>query len=73
MRSRHVRRALLTALAVDTAVMLAERHSFPEPLGTLTTFAGRRLDDLAYGAGLWWGAIRARSPRALMPCRPNPR
>ena len=30
----------------------------------------RRLDDLAYGAGLWWGAARARDPRALLPARP---
>ncbi len=27
----------------------------------------RRLDDLSYGAGLWWGAARARSARALVP------
>ena len=27
----------------------------------------RRLDDLAYGTGLWAGALRARSPRALVP------
>ena len=25
------------------------------------------LDDLAYGAGLWWGAVRARSARVLVP------
>lgn len=66
-----VRRALVTALIVDTAVMVVEQRSAPEPLGTLTTFAGRRLDDLAYGAGLWWGAVRARSPRVLMPRRPG--
>ena len=30
----------------------------------------RRLDDLAYGAGLWTGAVRARDPRALLPVRP---
>jgi mycofactocin system glycosyltransferase len=30
----------------------------------------RRLDDLGYGAGLWWGALRAGSPRALLPARP---
>ncbi|GAA4415907.1 mycofactocin biosynthesis glycosyltransferase MftF [Georgenia halophila] len=27
----------------------------------------RRLDDLAYGAGVWWGAWRARSGAALQP------
>ncbi|MGY1696447.1 mycofactocin biosynthesis glycosyltransferase MftF [Geodermatophilus sp. SYSU D00814] len=32
--------------------------------------AARRLEDLAYGAGLWAGALRARSARALLPARP---
>jgi hypothetical protein len=27
----------------------------------------KRLDDLAYGAGLWKGAIDARDPSALIP------
>lgn len=27
----------------------------------------RRLDDLAYGAGLWWGALRHRSTESLRP------
>lgn len=27
----------------------------------------KRLDDAGYGAGLWWGAIRARSAKALIP------
>ncbi len=31
----------------------------------------RRLDDLAYGTGLWAGAVRARSPRALVPAVPR--
>ncbi|MGY1672712.1 hypothetical protein [Geodermatophilus sp. SYSU D00710] len=30
----------------------------------------RRLEDLAYGAGLWAGALRAGSARALLPARP---
>ena len=37
----------------------------------LPTFAaGRRLEDLAYGSGLWLGAIRARDVRALLPAAP---
>ena len=28
---------------------------------------GRRLDDLAYGAGLWLGAARSRSLQCLTP------
>jgi mycofactocin system glycosyltransferase len=39
----------------------------------LPTFAaGRRLEDLAYGAGLWSGALRARSAAALLPVAPPP-
>lgn len=59
--SRSVRRALLTAVAVDLAVFLRERPG----LDPLTVVAARRLDDLAYGCGLWWGAIQRRSLRCL--------
>jgi hypothetical protein len=39
----------------------------------LPTFAvGRRLEDLAYGAGLWAGALRTRSAAALLPVAPPP-
>ncbi|MFA6300423.1 MAG: mycofactocin biosynthesis glycosyltransferase MftF [Nocardioides sp.] len=69
-RSRHVRRALVTALAVDAAVMVVEHRRSGSPPDPATAFAGRRLDDLAYGAGLWWGALRARSARVLLPRRP---
>ncbi|MGE0299567.1 mycofactocin biosynthesis glycosyltransferase MftF [Pseudonocardia sp.] len=31
----------------------------------------RRLDDLAYGAGLWWGAVRHRTVAPLVPGRPG--
>ena len=70
-RSSNVRRAIATALVVDTAALVAERLSSTDRLGPLTALAGRRLDDTAYGAGLWWGAIRARSPRVLLPRRPG--
>jgi mycofactocin system glycosyltransferase len=33
----------------------------------------RRLDDIAYGAGVWWGSLRRRSLRALrIELRPRP-
>jgi hypothetical protein len=39
---------------------------------SLVRFAvARRLDDLAYGAGLWRGVVRARDPKALLPARPE--
>jgi len=54
-----VRRALLSAVVVDAVSMTVERRS-PAPVG-------RRLEDLSYGAGLWAGALRARSARCLLP------
>ena len=69
--SSTVRRALATALFVDTIVGLAETRRGGQGLQPGTLFAGRRLDDLAYGAGLWWGAARERSIRVLLPRRPS--
>lgn len=60
--SRSVRRAFVTAVAVDLFVFLRERTGV-DPLAALVA---RRLDDLAYGSGLWWGAICRRSPRCLL-------
>lgn len=59
--SRPVRRAALSALAVDTLV----HHLEHEPLAPHIVLPARRLTDLAYGAGLWCSAIAARSPAAL--------
>ncbi|CAN5140810.1 mycofactocin biosynthesis glycosyltransferase MftF [soil metagenome] len=69
--SASVRRAFATALVVDSCIALAERDQSAPPLPAL--LVGRRLDDLAYGAGLWWGAARARSLGALSPRRPGTR
>lgn len=59
--SRRVRRLVASALFVDLAIGVAQ-HPHANPAGT---FAGRRLDDLAYGAGLWTGCARERSIDAL--------
>lgn len=67
--SRPVRRAIVTAAALDVALFLNERPG----LDPLTVLVARRLDDLAYGAGLWWGAIRRRSARCLAVRRPAPK
>jgi mycofactocin system glycosyltransferase len=67
--SRPVRRAVLTAVAVD---LIAFQHERPG-VDPLTVLAARRLDDLAYGAGLWWGAIRSGSVRCLLARRPASR
>jgi mycofactocin system glycosyltransferase len=69
-RSRNMRRALVSALLVDAMVAVCEPPSDAR-LGSATLAAGRRLDDLAYGAGLWFGALSAQSPRVLLPRRPT--
>ena len=70
-RSASVRRAVVSGLLVELAVALFEPREDP-PLDLLSLVAGRRLDDLAYGTGLWWGALKARSPRVLLTRRPGP-
>lgn len=67
--SPSMRRALVTAAVLDAIDLLRERPDVGLP-GALAT---RRLDDLAYGSGLWWGAIRRRSARCLTVSRPRPR
>ncbi|CAM3079074.1 mycofactocin biosynthesis glycosyltransferase MftF [Skermania piniformis] len=42
-------------------------HREPGGLGAVRYVALKRLDDVAYGAGLWDGVIRARSLEALKP------
>ena len=61
LRSRPGRRALTSAVAVDLAV----NRGSVRRAGLLTTLVARRVDDLAYGAGLWAGAIGRREWRAL--------
>ena len=59
--SRHVRRIVGSALLVDLVAAELETSG----VDVVTAAAGRRLDDLSYGAGLWWGALRMRSLRCL--------
>jgi mycofactocin glycosyltransferase len=65
--SRRARRWVLAAAAAD-AVLAWWPHR--RRVGPVRFAAARRLEDLAYGAGLWAGAVRARSARALLPARP---
>jgi hypothetical protein len=50
---------VVSALVVDAVT--ADRDT------GATGLLARRLDDLAYGTGLWLGALRAGSPRCLLP------
>jgi hypothetical protein len=65
--SRRVRRWLVAAGAAD-AVLAWWPHR--GELGPARFAAARRLEDVAYGAGVWAGAVRARSTRALRPVAP---
>jgi mycofactocin glycosyltransferase len=60
--SRRARRAVAAAMVWD----LLDHREVP-PARAPEAFAARRLDDLAYGAGLWWGAARAHSAQVLVP------
>jgi mycofactocin system glycosyltransferase len=62
--SRRVRRILVLSAAADAAV---EHIRLRPKLDPVRFALARRLDDLAYGAGVWWGAVKARSAAALAP------
>jgi mycofactocin system glycosyltransferase len=60
-RARHV---LIAAAAIEGLVDYWRSGSRLNPLAHLLI---RRLDDMAYGAGLWCGAIRRRTAAPLIP------
>jgi mycofactocin glycosyltransferase len=62
--SRRMRRAVIVAAVADTAWEAARTRPALDPV---RFGIARRLDDLAYGAGVWWSAVRGRSFRALLP------
>jgi mycofactocin system glycosyltransferase len=62
--SRRARRAVLAAAVVDVAL---EYRRNPAHLDPVRFAVARRLDDIAYGAGVWWSVVRARSLRSLTP------
>lgn len=67
--SRRARRAVAVVAVVDVLDgWWPHRHAIDLPAFA----AGRRLEDLGYGAGLWWGALRAGSAAALLPIAPPP-
>jgi mycofactocin system glycosyltransferase len=63
-RWRRARPALLAALLVPPLLEWVRRR--PE-LDPLRWTAARLADDFAYGAGVWAGAVGARSPESLLP------
>lgn len=69
--SRHCRRVVVVAAVMDGVVDWLRRRDATgdeaEPIGLLTYLLLKRVDDLAYGLGLWWGVVRERNLRALKP------
>ena len=63
-RSRRARRAVLVAAVAEG---LADRRRVGSDLDPLRYVVAHRLDDLAYGSGVWIGAVRAGSLDALRP------
>jgi len=62
--SRRVRRAALVAAVSDVVL---EYWRADVDLDPVRYGFARRLDDLAYGAGVWWSAAKGRSTTALRP------
>ncbi|MET0932034.1 MAG: mycofactocin biosynthesis glycosyltransferase MftF [Aeromicrobium sp.] len=62
--SRRARRLVAGAALADGVLTWARADTTLDPVRFT---AARRLDDLAYGAGVWWGAARDRSVRCLLP------
>jgi mycofactocin glycosyltransferase len=69
--SRHCRRAVLVAAVVDGVVDWASRRGSGDdgvrPIGLVTYLLLKRVDDLAYGLGLWYGVLRERNIGPLKP------
>jgi mycofactocin glycosyltransferase len=68
---RPCRRVVLVAAVVDGVVDWASRRGSADedakPIGLLTYVLLKRLDDLAYGLGLWYGVVRERNIGPLKP------
>ncbi|MFJ5302959.1 mycofactocin biosynthesis glycosyltransferase MftF [Streptomyces sp. NPDC088350] len=73
--SSRARRVTAVAAVLDVALEYRSRTTGLDPVRYT---AARRLDDLAYGTGVWWSALKGRSTAALRPrittgARPKPR
>ncbi|MGH3676615.1 MAG: mycofactocin biosynthesis glycosyltransferase MftF [Mycobacterium sp.] len=69
--SRRCRHAVLVAAIMDGVVDWANRHGNidddSKPVGFVSYLLLKRLDDIAYGTGLWTGVVRERHLGALKP------
>lgn len=62
--SPRIRRALIVSAVVDAGI---EWVRLTPDLDPVRFGLARRLDDLAYGAGVWWSALKGRSLRGVLP------
>jgi mycofactocin system glycosyltransferase len=65
--SRRARRTVAVVAVAEGVLDWWRKRHHPDRPGLPAYLLARRLDDLAYGSGLWWGALRHRT---LGPLRP---
>jgi hypothetical protein len=65
--SRRARRTVAVIALAEGAVDWWRKRHHPDRPGLPGYLLARRLDDLAYGGGLWWGALRHRTIAPLRP------
>jgi mycofactocin system glycosyltransferase len=65
--SRRARRTVAAIALAEGAIDWWRRRREPGRPRLSGYLLARRLDDLAYGSGLWWGAIRHRTLEPLRP------
>jgi mycofactocin system glycosyltransferase len=70
--SRRARRTVAVIAVAEGLLDWWRRRNAPDRPGPLGYLLARRLDDLAYGGGLWWGALRHRTLEPLRPVGPGP-
>ena len=62
---------VLVAAIIDGVVDWVKRHGNADddtkPVGLISYVLLKRLDDIAYGTGLWTGVVRERHVGALKP------
>jgi len=70
--SRRARRTVAVIAVVDGVLDWWRKRHDPDRPGLPGYLLARRLDDLAYGGGLWWGALRHRTLEPLRPVGTGP-
>lgn len=70
--SRRARRTVAVIAVAEGVLDWWRRRHDPARPGLPGYLLARRLDDLAYGGGLWWGALRHRTLAPLRPVGTGP-